>query len=67
MVDWQAIWMVPVDKAVAQMVKAILKRKNRVFYCQAMADCSVDLKLMPRWIVKGWVALRNCCGAGSDK
>ena len=28
MVDWQAIWMAPVDKAVAQMVKAILKRKT---------------------------------------
>jgi short-subunit dehydrogenase len=52
MVDWQAIWMAPVDKAVAQMVKAILKRKNHVFITKRWRIAVWILKLMPRWIMR---------------
>ena len=52
MVDWQAIWMAPVDKAVAQMVKAILKRKNHVFITKRWRIAVWIIKLMPRWIMR---------------
>ncbi len=50
MVDWPALWMAPVDKAVAQMVKAILKRKNHVFITKRWRLAVWILKFMPRWL-----------------
>lgn len=52
MVDWKAIWMAPVDKAVAQMVKAILKRKNHVFITKRWRIMVWFLKLTPRWLLR---------------
>ena len=52
MVDWPALWMAPVDKAVAQMVKAILKRKNHVFITKRWRLAVWILKFMPRWLLR---------------
>ena len=52
MVDWPALWMAPVDKAVAQMVKAILKRKNHVFITKRWRLAVWILKCMPRWLLR---------------
>jgi short-subunit dehydrogenase len=52
MVDWNAFWMAPVDKAVAQMVKAISKQKNHVYITKRWRLVVWILELTPRWLMR---------------
>jgi short-subunit dehydrogenase len=52
MVDWDAFWMAPVDKAVAQMVKAISKQKNHVYITKRWRLAVWILELTPNWLMR---------------
>lgn len=55
MVQGNPVWMAPVEKGVAQMVKGLLKKKNHLYITKRWRLVAWVLYLMPQWLLRKFV------------
>ncbi|MGB0448958.1 MAG: SDR family NAD(P)-dependent oxidoreductase [Porticoccaceae bacterium] len=55
MVQGNPVWMAPVEKGVAQMVKGLLKKKNHLYITRRWRLVAWVLYLMPQWLLRRFV------------